>query len=91
MTYHKICQLLLPCKANLFFVYCSSHAQVVVLPKPEARRLLEELATGRLPIGSYHELHDLCDKVYSQLRLLLSDICVASGYVAVCWLFTSVE
>ncbi|KAL0038436.1 hypothetical protein WJX77_006337 [Trebouxia sp. C0004] len=59
----------------------SSHAQVVALPEPEARRLLEELATGRLPIGSYHELHALCDKVNSQLGLLLSDICVASGRV----------
>ncbi|DBA88033.1 TPA: hypothetical protein ACH3X1_005014 [Trebouxia sp. C0004] len=55
-----------------------SHAQVVALPEPEARRLLEELATGRLPIGSYHELHALCDKVNSQLGLLL-----ASGYVVV--------
>jgi hypothetical protein len=86
VTRHKICQLLLPCKAKLFSVYCSSHAQVVALPEPEARRLLEELAIGRLPIGSYHELHALCDKVNSQLGLLLNDICVASGYVVVCWL-----
>ena len=32
----------------LFYVYCSSHAQVVVLPEFEARRLIEELGTGRL-------------------------------------------
>jgi len=58
------------------------HTQVVPLPESEARHLLEELATGRMPMGSYHELQALCDKVSSQLGLLLSDICMASGPVA---------
>lgn len=72
-----------PARPN-FPVDSSSHAQVVALSEPEAQCLLEELATGKLAIGSYHELHALFDKVNSQLGLLLSDIWVASGHVVVC-------
>jgi len=72
-----------PARPNCFLIDSSSHAQVVALPEPEAQCLLEELATGKLAIGSYHELHALFDKVNSQLGLLLSNIWGASGHVVV--------
>ena len=54
---------------------CSPHAQMVPLNSNAARQLLHKFCNEGLPPDAFEELLNLCDGVFSELKVLLQDLC----------------